>query len=265
MSRQLYFKITNKEECHHGFQYVDGLNILKGEFNNNPNDSCVSGRLYFSDAKNICKFLGHGIYLREITLPINNPGFQMIKDPEGDKYGANMIILGKRRDLRDPETWKYMILIGVNIRSKNDFAVQWASGIGYLEVVKYLVSIGVDIRSEDDYALKLALVNGHLEVVKYLVSMGADIRSENDFAVRWASAIGHLKVVKYLVSMGADIRAKNDYAVRWASRKGHIEVVKYLVSMGADIRSKNDYALRWASKNGHLQVVKYLVSQGAVL
>ena len=25
----LYLKITNRDENHHGFQYVDGLNILK--------------------------------------------------------------------------------------------------------------------------------------------------------------------------------------------------------------------------------------------
>ena len=27
-----FFKITNKEECHNGFQYIDGLNILKEPF-----------------------------------------------------------------------------------------------------------------------------------------------------------------------------------------------------------------------------------------
>ena len=48
---------------------------------------------------------------------------------------------------------------------------------GHLEIVKYLVSLGADIRSYNDYAVRWASRYGHLEVVKYLVSLEADIRS----------------------------------------------------------------------------------------
>ena len=61
--------------------------------------------------------------------------------------------------------------------------------------VKYLVSIGADIRSENDYTLQLASRYGHLEMVKHLVSIGANIRSSNNLAVRWASEYGHLETV----------------------------------------------------------------------
>lgn len=44
----MYFKITTKEENHYGFQYVNGLNILKEPFNDNPNESCCAGGLYFT-------------------------------------------------------------------------------------------------------------------------------------------------------------------------------------------------------------------------
>ena len=44
----MYFKITNAKENHHGFQYVDGLNVLIEEFNDDPNDSCCAGGLYFT-------------------------------------------------------------------------------------------------------------------------------------------------------------------------------------------------------------------------
>ena len=74
-----------------------------------------------------------------------------------------------------------------------------------LEKVKYLVSLGADIRSTDDYAIRWASLNGHLEMVKYLVSLGADIRSRDDWAVQMASRNGHLEMVKYLLSLGADI------------------------------------------------------------
>ncbi|AGF85741.1 repeat protein [Moumouvirus goulette] len=168
MSSKLYFKVTNESECHNGFQYKDGLNILEGEFNNNLKDSCVPGRLYFSKPKDICKYLDYGIYLREIYLPIDNPNFKMIKDLKGDKYGANMIILGKRRNLKDVETWEYMISVGVNIHTDDDLALTWASVQGHLEVVKYLVKNGADIHVDDDYALRWASEYGHSEVVNFL-------------------------------------------------------------------------------------------------
>jgi ankyrin repeat protein len=60
-----------------------------------------------------------------------------------------------------------------------------------LEKVKYLVSLGADIRSYNDYAVRLASLNGHVEVVKYLVSLGADIRSANEWAISiWSSGNG---------------------------------------------------------------------------
>ncbi|AGF85745.1 repeat protein [Moumouvirus goulette] len=260
MSSKLYFKIINEIECHHGFQYVDGLNILQEKFNNNPKDSCVPGRLYFSKPKYMCKYLDFGVYLREIYLPTDNPKFKMIKDPSGDKYGANMIILGKRRDLKDIETWKYMISVGVDIYINDNYALKWASTIGYLEIVKYLVESGADIHVDDDYALKWASNNGHLEVVKYLVENGA--KDNYGYALVWASEGGHLEIVKCLIENGANIHALDDKAFRLASKNGHFEIVKYLLEHGADIKSGNDYALRWAFKKRHTQIIFYLLKNG---
>ncbi|AZL89696.1 ankyrin repeat protein [Megavirus baoshan] len=156
MSSKLYLKITNYLERHNDFQYKDGLNILKGEFNNNPKKSCVPGRLYFSKPKHILKYLNYGIYLREIHLPTDNPDFKMIKDPDGDEYGANMIMLSERRDLRDVETWDYMVSVGVNIYDDNSYALKWASKEGHFEIVKYLVENGAYIHADNDRALMVA-------------------------------------------------------------------------------------------------------------
>ena len=75
----MYYKITNENENHHGFQYSDGLNVLKDKFNDNSNHSCCSGGLYFTNSENIFKFLDYGIYLREVTLPTENPNFKKSK------------------------------------------------------------------------------------------------------------------------------------------------------------------------------------------
>ncbi len=88
---KLYFKITNHNENHQGFQYRDGLNILTQPFNDNPKDSCVAGGFYFTDVDNIFEFLHHGVHLREVILPTDDPDFKIIKDGK-NKWRANKII-----------------------------------------------------------------------------------------------------------------------------------------------------------------------------
>ena len=135
----MYFKITNATENHHGFQYSDGLNVLKEKFNDNPDDSCCAGGLYFTNVENIFKFLNYGIYLREIILPLENPDFRMIKDPRGDKWRANMIILEKRHDLSNVATFQYLMEKGADVHSENDYALQ-ISATKHLEIYNFLKS-----------------------------------------------------------------------------------------------------------------------------
>ena len=54
--KAIYYKVTNPEECHHRFQYNDGLNILQGKFQ--EQGSYVAGGLYFTDLDHIWDFLG---------------------------------------------------------------------------------------------------------------------------------------------------------------------------------------------------------------
>ena len=194
----MYFKITNSTENHHGFQYSDGLNVLIDKFNDNPTYSCCKGGLYFTNVENIFKFLNYGIYLREVILPTNNPDFRMIKDPQGDKWRANMIILGKRYDLYSTETFKYLIENGADIHAEDDFALRWSAEKGHLDVVKFLVENDANIHVENDYALRLSAYNGHLDVVKGLVDKGANIHAENDYALRLSAQNGHLDVYNFL-------------------------------------------------------------------
>ena len=150
----MYFKITNAAENHNGFQYLDGLNVLKEKFNDDPNKSCCPGGLYFTNGENIFKFLNYGIYLREVTLPIENPDFKKVKDPSGDKWRANMIILEKRYDLSNVDTFKYLIENDANIHADNDCALQWSAREGNLDVVQFLVENGADIHANNDSALR---------------------------------------------------------------------------------------------------------------
>ena len=151
---KVYFKVTNSTENHNGFQYSNGLNVLQEKFNNDPNASCCEGGLYFTNAKNIFKFLDYGLYLREIILPTDNPDFRMIKDPTGDKWRANMIILGARHELCNVDTFKFLIDNGADIRVRNDYALTWSAKNSRLDVLKLLIENGADIHSDNDSALR---------------------------------------------------------------------------------------------------------------
>lgn len=222
-----YYKITNETEIHNGLKYKAGLNVDPLPFN--PSGDCLPGGIYYTDAKNICYFLGCGPWIREVTLPkdaqvYQNPGIPL-------KWKADKVKLGPRK--------------------------KWCS----VEVIKKLIKEGTDIHAGYDCTLRLASYNGHLSAVKYLVKIGADIHVIHvceDSPLRLASDRGHLNVVKYLVEQGADIHADNDCALRMASNYGHLSVVKYLVKNGADIHADNDCALRLASGNNHQNVVKFL-------
>ena len=228
--KQTYYKITNKAECHNGFQYVDGLNMLDKPFE--QEGSCVVGGLYFTTAKHIFKFLDYGCYLREIMLPQD---CLWVKDPDGDKFRADKIILGKRYDLTDPLTFQLLLEEGTDIHMNDNCALDWASKNGYLEIVKYLIENGADIRAYDDRALQLASKNGYLEIVKYLVENGADIRAYNDRALQLACENGHLKTIMWLVENGADIEANNNFALKWAARNGYLHSLDWFVETGSDI------------------------------
>jgi len=100
---KIYYKVTNKEEKHHGYQYKDGLNILEEEFNDNPNASCVSGGFYFTDYEHLPRFLNHGVWIREVRIP---KGAKVIKDLDGNKWRTDKIIFRKKYHINnDFDKW----------------------------------------------------------------------------------------------------------------------------------------------------------------
>jgi len=188
-----YYKIFNDTHKHNGMLYKKGLNTDSIPFNSNPNDSCVPGGLYFSDKDNICEFLDSGVFIREIEIPKNE-----VIVTDYNKYRSHSIILKKKHDLRQVNTWKWMIKQGINIHVYDDLALRVASDAGNLKVVKFLVEKGADIHAYNDLALRHASANGHLDVVKFLVEKGADIHAMNDYALTWASQNGHIDIVNYI-------------------------------------------------------------------
>lgn len=187
-----YYKILNEQENHNGFQFKTGLNVDTNKFN--PSWDCQPGGIYFS-REDILAFICWGPWLRKVTIPKDA---QVYKNPGSPKkWKADKIILSEREKI-GKDTIIRLIQEGADIHADGDYALQWASG------------------------------NGHVEVVKLLIEHGADIHASNDNALQWASKYGHVEVVKLLIEHGADIHANNDLALKGASEKGQVEVVKLL-------------------------------------
>lgn len=251
-----YYKVMTEDEKHYNFQYKDGLNVLRGRFNNNPNASCGPGGLYFTNTNNILKYLSYGTHVREITLPWGNPKFRYVAD--SDKCRANMLILGKKHDLSKVETIRMLTKQGTFIYETDDHVMKFYAERGNLEIIKFLVRKGADIHANDDYALRCSAANGYLEVVKYLVKKGAKVDAEFNYALRWAARNGHLDIVKYLIKKGADIHANDDYALVMSARNGHLKTVKYLIKKGANVLAENGYALKVSEIFGHTEIHQLL-------
>ena len=124
----MYFKIFNEADNHHGFQYNDGLNTDVNEVDPNPENSCVAGGLYFSDENNICEFSSYGSYIRHVN-----------------KFRRTYLGLRLKKPLNDVTTWQGLIDDKVNIKAKDNYAIQWTSANGHTAIVELLLKHGAKL------------------------------------------------------------------------------------------------------------------------
>lgn len=99
-----YFCLTNKKECHRGFQYKTGLNEDYLEFN--PTGECEPGGLYFVHQSQVYHVWIHVYtftWIREVNLPENEQIWC-----EGWKYKAKRLILGERVAVTDDNIHEFM-------------------------------------------------------------------------------------------------------------------------------------------------------------
>jgi hypothetical protein len=134
MNKQKFFKITNKDENHHGFQYKDGLNLLEGQFNMDTIDPCGAGGLYFTTLDNIEAFYNLGVWLREVEQPEENDYYRVvnINDCGVHKWRSNMLVLKNKYPLYDISTLEKFNL------PVNEKYILGAITNGSLELLDYL-------------------------------------------------------------------------------------------------------------------------------
>lgn len=92
-----YYRFTNEDECHNGFQYKTGLNIDFRPFD--PAQVCRGGLFFFehdqlfSIPAHINPFSGGPlVWVREVTLPADAQVVRMHGKMKADKF-----VLGERR------------------------------------------------------------------------------------------------------------------------------------------------------------------------
>ena len=93
-----YVKLTNKECCHNGFQFHEGLNIDILPFT--PYGYCEPGGIYFTTPDNIWIWLHYNdqtiFYIWDVTLPDDAQVYHQKAKSKADK-----IILSNRKTLYD--------------------------------------------------------------------------------------------------------------------------------------------------------------------
>ena len=121
------FKVTNLDEVHYGFKYVDGLN--KDHLPFAETGDCVPGGLYFTDLEHIAHFYSYGVWIREVTLPKDDPAFRIVRFEFGNKWRANMIHVSGRHLLQRPDTY---VRLGIPMMERI-----MAEARGYKEIVAW--------------------------------------------------------------------------------------------------------------------------------
>jgi hypothetical protein len=127
-----WFKVTNPEGIHRGVMYRTGFvsTLRDGEvFESNPRKSKCGGRLYFTELRYIPEFYYFGPWLHVIEIPSTA---QMVKDPDGDKWGADRLLCGRRYSLFEPRTYQ---LFGLKMKY-NSYLVHWALKMGNIEFLE---------------------------------------------------------------------------------------------------------------------------------
>ncbi|XWV25326.1 mg247 protein [Tupanvirus deep ocean] len=211
-----YFKVTNLEEIHNDFAYIDGLNSLDGEFEE-TNDHVENG-LYFTTIDYIPKYYYLGINLREIILPNDNE-FKMIKLNNGDKFRANKIILGKKYSLYDPITYD---MFGLNMEY-NIHLVNHASEHAHINFLDKWKENKWNLKYSTD-AIDLASQNGHVEVLEWWVNSGFELKYTKH-AIDWACEYGHEKILVWWFKSGLVLKYTVDSIVL-AVKNGHKNIIE---------------------------------------
>lgn len=122
-----------------------------------------------------------------------------------------------------------LLKLGVNVRTRNDVLLRWASEHGLANIVLQALCKGANIHVLKNEPLIRATYHHHADVIRILILHGADHSAKDYAAFRLSAAAGDLEIMKYLLQFPTDITARNNFALKQAFAQHHSEVVAFLV------------------------------------
>lgn len=252
----VYVKIFNQNDTHHNYKYQPGLNILVEEFNADPTDLFGPGGFYFTTSASINNFYDLGSYIREITLPIDHPRFQMIR--VGNKFRSNMIIIDEKYSLLDIKTYKkfklnYLLNLNIvdNICLDNDVKSldQWkktqenfyyskmpinnASRLGQFDILNWWLTSGFTLKYSKA-AIDLASEAGRIDVLNWWIKSGLKIKySEN--AMKLAFLKKNFQVLTWWIESKLILKYST-FIIDSASEKGWVNILNLFLKSGIEFK-----------------------------
>lgn len=235
-SKKKFYKITNVEENHHGYQFQDGLNVLVEEFNDKPEPYYYIGKggFHFSGAENIFEDIRRnskkGFYVREVTLPkFAEKALNMHQVVDKcslicDKIGYTCSC---------GSTNKYDTIIDEENLVDEKFRI--VKGYGGYKANMIILGARYELSKEETGVSNAIPV---WETLKMLV----DAEADHHAAVLYGATHGCLDLVKYILEKEKNLRL--DYSLMYAAENGYLEIVKCLVNAGANIHANDDGALK---------------------
>jgi spore coat protein CotH/ankyrin repeat protein len=158
---------------------------------------------------------------------------------------------------------------GVKVDAKDGFgatALNWAGGLGQIEVVRLLIEKGADVNALNGEGLtplddtERELTEEAVDFIAQLVDLEIDLDEVNAAKPKIAELLR-----KHGGKSSADIGKKS--ADLWAAaREGDVEDIKKHLAAGVDVNAKGllgSTALAWAAGLGRIEAVKFLIEKGA--
>jgi hypothetical protein len=285
----MFCKITNENENHNGFQYVDGLNILDKPFQDQECGSCVPGGLYYTDKANLHYFYEYGVWIRIVSTPEDA---KVVEDPisfGGRKWRTDKIILHDKYPLYDLGTIKKF-----NLKITKEY-IKEVSKLGKMDILEWWINSD-SIEHEDDTSFQIksmvsASIYGKINVLEFWKNSWYPLHNSDEM-VDYASMYGQIEVLDWLKNLDipyfsitysenaidytkhvnvldwwlkSNLPLKySNRALQLASEHGKINVLEWWVKSGLPLKY-NECALVDASKNGHVDVLQWWIDSNLPL
>lgn len=112
-----------------------------------------------------------------------------------------------------------------------------------IEMIKYLISVGSDVNSKNNYMIKWAATNGNLEILKIAIENNANVNSidEQNKEIR-IRKYRYINCLKYLLYNG--YRLNLSEALYYVNKTNNAKLGKFLVNYGLDINLINNKSIK---------------------